>query len=139
MCIIKLSLPFPSTSGVPTHMEIKGLCQVSVKELTRQSADITCYEKQKVVEAFHVIRLCLKAPVKCKCKHKALGETVKNTQVWMPCNFVSGNKIFSSKQACFICFYVFLPSTFLLLIMIVIHFCLRKNAFGMKFLKVLID
>lgn len=24
----------PSTSGVPTHMKIKGLCQVSLKELT---------------------------------------------------------------------------------------------------------
>lgn len=77
-CIIKLSLPFPSTSGVPTRIEIKGPCQVSLKELTRcLSADITCYEKQKVVEAFHGIRLCLKAPVKCKCKHKALGKDIQ--------------------------------------------------------------
>ncbi len=66
---------------VPTHIEIKGPCQVSPQELTScLSADITCYEKQKVVEAFGGICLCLKAQVKCKCKHKALRETMLKAQ-----------------------------------------------------------
>lgn len=62
-CIIKLSLPFPSTSGVPTHMKIKpGLSQRS--DLLPMRRFHMLWENKR----FQSVHLCLKAPENTKVR-----------------------------------------------------------------------